>query len=63
MWSGSTFGQNMHAIHLGLGQHDTIDSVEVVWPNKEGTRTMLTDVAVDQAIRVSQDSGKYVKLW
>ena len=63
MWSGSTFGQNMHAIHLGLGQTDTIDSIEIIWPNAAGTRTTLTGVAVDQAIMVNQASGTHRTLW
>ena len=63
MWSGSTFGQNMLAIHVGLGQTETIDSIEIIWPNKAGQRTKLTGVAVDQAIEVDQKTGAYRKVY
>ena len=48
-------------LHVGLGSAQRIDSLIVVWPDRR--YQVLTDVAVNRAITLSQDSaaGQYVE--
>ena len=54
---GSAFsGQNGFEIVLGLGGADTVDSLEVMWP--DGQSDLFTDgLAVDRSIVVSRSCG------
>jgi hypothetical protein len=42
-------------LHFGVGRSTLIDSLTVVWPDRR--RQVLTNVAVDRAITLSQDSA------
>jgi len=39
-------------VHFGLGKDDKIASIEIRWPS--GTVQQLTDVKVDQILRVEE---------
>ena len=41
-------------IHIGLGEIDTLDEIEVRWPN--GTLSILQDIAVNQLITIKQEN-------
>ena len=43
-----------HEIHFGLGQDDTIDKITITWPS--GVQTVLTGVAINQLLTVSEDT-------
>ena len=60
---GGPFGTSSFQTHFGLGQNTHIDEIVVEWPNKEHSKTVLTDIAVDQAIVIHQRDGSYSKLW
>lgn len=42
-------------LHFGLGAQDSIDSLEIRWPN--GKYTVLKDLAANQVVTVSQSEG------
>lgn len=64
LWSGSRFGAaNSLRLHFGLGAAATVDKLEVRWPNAKLKRTVLTGLAADQAIEVSEAEGTSRQLW
>ena len=56
LFAGSCFSaQNGFEVHFGLGQSDTIERIDLVWPN--GTRqTITTGLKVNQSIVVEKES-------
>lgn len=58
---GGYLSQHDSRLHFGLGEHEQIKSVEVIWP--DGTRQSMQDVRTDQvlAIRQRADGGKEAK--
>jgi hypothetical protein len=42
-------------LHLGLGEHEKIDAIEVIWPS--GLVTMLENMRADQIISVKEGEG------
>jgi hypothetical protein len=64
LWSGSRFGAtNTFRLHFGLAKNTKIDKVEIRWPNKKLSTTVLTNVDVDQAVEVTEVDGKSKQLW
>ena len=62
--SGGRFGAtNTFRLHFGLGNTAKVDKVEIRWPNKKMTVTTLEGLEVDQAIEVTEATGKWAKLW
>jgi hypothetical protein len=51
--SGSSFGGNPLQQTIGLGASDRIESLEITWPTS-GTTQVFREVAVDQAIEVTE---------
>jgi enediyne biosynthesis protein E4 len=43
-------------VHFGLGSHQRVDSLEVVWP--DGRYQLLTDLAIDTTIRLQQTDAR-----
>jgi hypothetical protein len=56
--SGSSFGGNPLQQTLGLGQAQRVAVLEVTWPTS-GTTQVFRDVAVDQAIEVTEFAADY----
>ena len=52
---GSYLSQNHLRIHFGLGNHDRVDQVEVMWP--DGKKETLTGLAVDRFYVVREGMG------
>jgi enediyne biosynthesis protein E4 len=52
---GSYLSQNDLRIHFGLGTHDRVDKVEIVWPN--GRVETLTNLSADRFYRVKDGNG------
>lgn len=46
-------GQHHTRLHVGLGTHEVVDRLEVIWP--DGARQVLEDVVADQLLRIEQD--------
>ncbi|MBM3997347.1 MAG: CRTAC1 family protein [Planctomycetes bacterium] len=59
--SGSTFGGNPLQQTLGLGKATMIDKLIITWPTS-GTTQVFRDVAVDQAIEITEFATAYRKL-
>jgi hypothetical protein len=59
--SGSSFGANTLQQTIGLAQADKIDVLEIHWPTS-GTTQVFRDIAVDQAIEVTEFEEAYKKL-
>ena len=57
IFGGLGFGQDEMVAHFGLGARAQIDRLEIHWPS--GTVDILTDIPVDQKIRVIEGSGAY----
>lgn len=53
--TGASFGGNSLLAELGLGTATSIDKLEIVWPNRERTSSVYTNVASNQTIRIVED--------
>ncbi len=42
-------------LHFGLGQHENIDSIEIIWPSGEVTK--LANIRADQIVSVKEGEG------
>src|SRR5262249_48407472 len=51
--SGSSFGGNPLQQHIGVGKATKIDQLEIYWPTSN-TRQVFHNVAVDQAIEITE---------
>lgn len=47
---GSSGSQNMGPVHFGLGKADTVDRIDILWPN--GTLETLRDTKVDKRLNL-----------
>jgi hypothetical protein len=56
--SGSSFGANPLEQHIGLGQADRIDRLEVFWPTSRTTQ-VFRDLAVNQGIVITEFAAEY----
>jgi hypothetical protein len=59
--SGSSFGANPLQQTIGLGKADRVASVEIHWPTS-GTTQVFHDLAVDQAIEITEFAEDFQKL-
>ena len=47
-----------YLLTFGVGQRDTLDSVKVEWPDREGRVTVLTHVATNQRVTLRQSESR-----
>jgi len=47
-----------YVLTFGVGQRDTLDSVKVEWPDREGRVTVLTHVATNQRVTLRQSESR-----
>jgi hypothetical protein len=59
--SGSSFGANPLQQTLGLGKADKVATLEIHWPTS-GTTQVFHDIAVNQAIEITEFAESYRKL-
>src|SRR5207302_3841409 len=59
--SGGSFGANPLQQTIGLGKASSVASLEIFWPTSQTTQ-IFHDVAVDQAIEVTEFAREYRKL-
>jgi hypothetical protein len=59
--SGSSFGANPLQQTLGLGKADRVAVLEIHWPTS-GTTQVFRDVAVNQAVEITEFAQEYRKL-
>ncbi len=59
--SGSSFGGNPLQQHLGLAGGKRVDRLEIHWPTS-GTTQVFRDIAVDQAIEITEFAEDYKRL-
>jgi ASPIC and UnbV len=59
--SGSSFGGNPLQQTIGIGKTDRVARLEIYWPTS-GTTQVFRDVAVDQAIEVTEFATDYRRL-
>ena len=59
--SGSSFGANPLQQTLGLGKADRVAVLEIHWPTS-GTTQVFRDVAVNQAVEITEFATAYRKL-
>ena len=52
---GSYLSQNDLRIHFGLGSHDRLDRVEILWPT--GKTETITNLAADHIYAVKEGEG------
>ena len=57
MDSGGSFGANPLRVHLGLGNNETVDELEVFWP-KTGQSQTFKNIPADQFIEITEGSGE-----
>jgi hypothetical protein len=53
---GSHFSQHDLRVHFGLGQAETIDTLEIRWPS--GVVQKLTDISVDQILTIQEKGSQ-----
>src|SRR2546428_484335 len=46
-----------HVLTFGFGQRDTVDSVKVEWPDREGRVSLLTKVATNQRVTIRESDA------
>lgn len=56
--SGGSFGANPLRQHLGLGQAERVETLEVYWPTS-GRTQRFHDVPVDRYIAIAEDASQY----
>lgn len=54
-FEGSAYSQGHYRLYFGLGDADSVDRIEVFWP--DGARTTLTGIRADRLVRIEQDAG------
>ncbi len=59
--SGGSFGGNPLRQHIGLGQHDQIDRIEIRWPTT-GTTQVFENVPADQCLRITEGRSEFESL-
>src|SRR5438046_6532545 len=47
-----------HLLTFGIGQRDTLDSVKVEWPDREGRVSLLTRVAANQRLTIRESESR-----
>ncbi len=52
--AGHAGHDNDFLVHFGLGKATKLDSLEILWPDKAGTRTILKDVRADRCLVIRQ---------
>jgi len=52
---GSYLSQNDLRIHFGLGSHDHVDQVELLWPT--GKKETIPNLAADRFYKVKEGKG------
>ena len=58
--TGASFGGNSLMAEIGLGKAITIDTLEVIWPNKERSVSLFTNVKTNTTIRIKENSNEIV---
>ena len=61
MTNGSSFGGSPLQQHIGIGKATKIDTLEIYWPTSD-TKQVFRNLAVDQAIEITEFETKYRKL-
>ena len=56
--TGSGFGGNSLQLELGLGDAVKIKSIEVKWPNREGTISIYENVEVRKFVRITEGNSQ-----
>ena len=59
--NGSSFGGSPLQQHIGIGKATKIDTLEIYWPTSD-TKQVFRNLAVDQAIEITEFETKYRKL-
>ena len=54
--TGASFGGNSLMAEIGLGKANTIDTLEVVWPNKERSTALFSNLNPYTTIRIKEGS-------
>jgi hypothetical protein len=54
---------NTFRVHFGLAGNAKVDKLEVSWPNKAKTKTVIENVAADQAVLIKEADGSLKHLW
>jgi len=53
MSSSGYISQSDYRIHFGLGEHETVDKIEILWPL--GKTTLLSKISANQIINVNEN--------
>lgn len=56
--SGASFGGNSLMAEIGLGKAKTIETLEIIWPNKDRTSSVFQSVALNRVIRISEKANE-----
>ena len=48
----SSMGQNTSMAHFGLGTHEIVETIEIIWPS--GIVQKISDVAINQILQVTE---------
>ena len=56
--TGGSFGSSSLQQEIGLGQAKAIQSIEILWPNRERKPQIIRDVPTDRIVRIRQGEAK-----
>ena len=56
--TGASFGGNSLMAEIGLGKASTIDTLKVIWPNKERSVSLFTNVKTNNTLKIKESSNE-----
>lgn len=56
--TGSSFGSSSLQLEVGLGDAQSIESIEVIWPNKAQTKQVFQNVSLKKYMRITEGESE-----
>lgn len=60
--TGSSFGGNSLQVEIGLDDATIVKSIEVIWPNKQQTKTIVKDVEINKFYNLKEGDTQLIEL-
>jgi len=60
--TGSSFGSSSLQLELGLQDATEISKIEVLWPNKEQSKSTFFNISVNQKIEIIEDQDQWRRM-
>jgi len=60
--TGSSFGGNSLQVEIGLDDATTVKSIEVAWPNRKQTKTIIENIEINKFYKLKEGSTQLIEL-